>query len=173
MGFVLGHLVPLSMARFGGDRPAVLPFAWAISVAGSVAGTVAASILSRELGMVFVILIGAACYGAVALVACAAVTNVAAAAYRAKGSSLVLALAKRSLKAEQRRSARMDSQKSPNKILWIGGIGSLAIIALSWADEWLQLPAVLFSRHAASAKLAKSAPPKPWWSQPSGRSPLW
>jgi len=38
----------------------------------------------------------------------------------------------------------MDSQKSPNKILWIGAIGSLAIIALSWADEWIQPLAVLF-----------------------------
>jgi hypothetical protein len=37
----------------------------------------------------------------------------------------------------------MDRRRAPNDILWIGAIGSLAIVALSWLDEWLQLPALL------------------------------
>jgi hypothetical protein len=38
----------------------------------------------------------------------------------------------------------MSAQKSPTNVLWVQTFGCLALIAMSWADEWLQMPAVLF-----------------------------
>ena len=69
LGFLLGHVVPLSMKHYIGDTPELVPYAWALTVTGSVYGAVGASILSRELGMTYVALLGLGCYGAAALIA--------------------------------------------------------------------------------------------------------
>jgi hypothetical protein len=38
----------------------------------------------------------------------------------------------------------MKHHKSQSTILWIQTAGGLGIIALSWLNQWLQLPAILF-----------------------------
>lgn len=69
LGFLLGHVVPLSMKHHIGDTPQLVPYAWALTVTGSVYGAVAASILSRELGMTYVALLGLGCYAGATVIA--------------------------------------------------------------------------------------------------------
>jgi hypothetical protein len=38
----------------------------------------------------------------------------------------------------------MNHHKSQSTILWIQTAGGLGIIALSWLNQWMQLPAILF-----------------------------
>lgn len=62
LGFLLGHVVPLSVGAFAGDQGRLVAWCWAITATGSVFGTVLASVVSREYGMFLVSLLGVACY---------------------------------------------------------------------------------------------------------------
>jgi hypothetical protein len=68
LGFVLGHVVPLSIATYARGHSNLMAWCWAITVTGSVFGTVLASILSREYGMFLVAMLGMAAYAGVVLV---------------------------------------------------------------------------------------------------------
>lgn len=71
LGFLLGHVVPLSIAAFAEDQPNLLAWAWAVTVTGSVFGTVLASILSRDYGMILVAFLGMLAYTWIVIVALA------------------------------------------------------------------------------------------------------
>jgi hypothetical protein len=62
LGFLLGHVVPLSIDTYGHKQSNLLAWCWAITVTGSVFGTVLASILARDFGMSFVSALGILCY---------------------------------------------------------------------------------------------------------------
>jgi len=68
LGFLLGHVVPLSIDRYGHKQSNLLPWCWAITVTGSVFGTVLASLLARDLGMFSVAVLGILSYLSVAAV---------------------------------------------------------------------------------------------------------
>jgi hypothetical protein len=68
LGFLLGHVVPLSIDCYTRKQPNLLAWCWAITVTGSVFGTVVASILARDYGMFLVALLGILSYFFVAVV---------------------------------------------------------------------------------------------------------
>jgi hypothetical protein len=68
LGFLLGHVVPLSIDRYGHQQSNLLAWCWAITVTGSVFGTVLASLLARDFGMSFVAVLGILSYLCVAAV---------------------------------------------------------------------------------------------------------
>jgi hypothetical protein len=68
LGFLLGHVVPLSIDRYGHQQSNLLAWCWAITVTGSVFGTVLASLLARDFGMSLVAVLGILSYLCVAAV---------------------------------------------------------------------------------------------------------
>ena len=68
LGFLLGHVVPLSIDIYTYKQPNLLAWCWTITVTGSVFGTVAASILARDYGMFLVAALGILSYIFVAAV---------------------------------------------------------------------------------------------------------
>jgi hypothetical protein len=79
LGFLLGHVVPLSIDSYSRKQSNLLAWCWAITVTGSVFGTVLASILARDFGMFLVAVLGILsylCIVAVALVGMAVVRAV-------------------------------------------------------------------------------------------------
>ena len=68
LGFLLGHVVPLSIDSYTQRQPNLLAWCWAITVTGSVFGTVAASILARDYGMFLIAVLGILSYLLVAVV---------------------------------------------------------------------------------------------------------
>ncbi len=62
LGFLLGHVVPLSIDTYSRKQSNLLAWCWAITVTGSVFGTVLASILARDYGMFFVAVLGVLSY---------------------------------------------------------------------------------------------------------------
>jgi len=68
LGFLLGHVVPLSINRYSHRQSNLLAWCWAITVTGSVFGTVLASILARDYGMFLVAVLGTLSYLCVAAV---------------------------------------------------------------------------------------------------------
>jgi len=62
LGFLLGHVVPLSIDRYGRKQSNLLAWCWAITVTGSVFGTVLASLIARDLGMFSVAVLGILSY---------------------------------------------------------------------------------------------------------------
>jgi len=68
LGFLLGHVVPLSIDSYSRKQPNLLAWCWAITVTGSVFGTVLASILARDYGMFLVAVLGILSYLCVAAV---------------------------------------------------------------------------------------------------------
>jgi len=62
LGFLLGHVVPLSIDHYGHKQSNLLAWCWAITVTGSVFGTVLASLLARDFGMFAVAVLGILCY---------------------------------------------------------------------------------------------------------------
>jgi hypothetical protein len=79
LGFLLGHVVPLSIDSYSRKQSNLLAWCWAITVTGSVFGTVLASILARDFGMFLVAVLGVLsylCIVAVALVGMAVVRAV-------------------------------------------------------------------------------------------------
>lgn len=62
LGFMLGHVVPLSIAVYTAGQSNILAWCWAITVTGSVFGTVFASILARDFGMFLVAMLGVGAY---------------------------------------------------------------------------------------------------------------
>ena len=83
LGFLLGHVVPLSIDSYMHKQPNLLAWCWAITVTGSVFGTVAASILARDYGMFLVAALGILSYVFVGVVNLAGMTIARAA--RASG----------------------------------------------------------------------------------------
>ena len=68
LGFLLGHIVPLSIDSYGRQQSNLLAWCWAITVTGSVFGTVLASLLARDFGMFSVAVLGILSYVCVAAV---------------------------------------------------------------------------------------------------------
>jgi hypothetical protein len=68
LGFLLGHVVPLSIDSYTHQQSNLLAWCWAITVTGSVFGTVIASILARDYGMFLVAVLGILSYFFVATV---------------------------------------------------------------------------------------------------------
>jgi hypothetical protein len=68
LGFLLGHVVPLSIDSYSRKQSNLLAWCWAITVTGSVFGTVLASILARDYGMSLVAILGVLSYLCVAAV---------------------------------------------------------------------------------------------------------
>ena len=68
LGFLLGHVVPLSIDSYTYGQSNLLAWCWAITVTGSVFGTVIASILARDYGMFLVAALGILSYLCVGLV---------------------------------------------------------------------------------------------------------
>jgi hypothetical protein len=68
LGFLLGHVVPLSIDSYGHKQSNLLAWCWAITVTGSVFGTVLASLIARDLGMFSVAVLGILSYLCVAAV---------------------------------------------------------------------------------------------------------
>jgi hypothetical protein len=68
LGFLLGHIVPLSIDAYGYKQSNLLAWCWAITVTGSVFGTVIASILARDYGMFLVAGLGILSYLGVAAI---------------------------------------------------------------------------------------------------------
>jgi hypothetical protein len=68
LGFLLGHIVPLSIDCYSHKQSNLLAWCWAITVTGSVFGTVIASILARDYGMSLVAALGILSYLFVAAV---------------------------------------------------------------------------------------------------------
>ena len=68
LGFLLGHVVPLSIDSYTHKQSNLLAWCWAITVTGSVFGTVLASILARDYGMFLVAVLGIISYLCVAAV---------------------------------------------------------------------------------------------------------
>jgi hypothetical protein len=62
LGFLLGHVVPLSIDTYTHKQSNLLAWCWAITVTGSVFGTVIASILARDYGMFSVAVLGILSY---------------------------------------------------------------------------------------------------------------
>jgi MFS family permease len=62
LGFLLGHVVPLSIAVFALDEPRVVAWTWAVSVTFSVFGTILSAILCRSAGVSLVAVLGVLCY---------------------------------------------------------------------------------------------------------------
>ena len=62
LGFLLGHVVPLSIDSYTHGQSNLLAWCWAITVTGSVFGTVLASILARDYGMFLVAVLGILSY---------------------------------------------------------------------------------------------------------------
>ena len=58
LGFLLGHVVPLSIDSYTHRQSNLLAWCWAITVTGSVFGTVIASILARDYGMFLIAVLG-------------------------------------------------------------------------------------------------------------------
>jgi hypothetical protein len=68
LGFLLGHVVPLSIDSYSRKQSNLLAWCWAITVTGSVFGTVLASILARDYGMFLVAVLGVLSYLCIASV---------------------------------------------------------------------------------------------------------
>jgi hypothetical protein len=68
LGFLLGHVVPLSIDSYGHKQSNLMAWCWAITVTGSVFGTVLASLLARDFGMSLVAFLGILSYFCVAAV---------------------------------------------------------------------------------------------------------
>jgi len=62
LGYLLGHVVPLSIDAYSRGQANLLAWCWAITVTGSVFGTVLASILARDYGMSLVAILGILSY---------------------------------------------------------------------------------------------------------------
>jgi hypothetical protein len=68
LGYLLGHVVPMSIDTYSRGQSNLLAWCWAITVTGSVFGTVLASILARDYGMSLVAVLGILCYLCVAAI---------------------------------------------------------------------------------------------------------
>lgn len=62
LGYLLGHIVPMSIETYSRGQSNLLAWCWAITVTGSVFGTVLASILARDYGMSLVAILGILSY---------------------------------------------------------------------------------------------------------------
>ncbi len=67
LGFLMGIMFPRGLSRLEGVAPELVPWAWGINGTVSVISAAASALLSLSAGFSFVILLGAACYAAAAL----------------------------------------------------------------------------------------------------------
>ena len=67
-GYLMGHIVPLSIAVFAGDRPRIVAWCWAITVTFSVFASILSAILTRSAGVTFVAALGILSYAAIPVV---------------------------------------------------------------------------------------------------------
>lgn len=67
LAIAMGHLFPLGMQRLRQDRPALVPWAWAVNGCASVAATVAAPMLAMQVGFSRVVWVAVVCYAAAAV----------------------------------------------------------------------------------------------------------
>lgn len=65
LGFLLGHVVPLSIDVYGHKQSTLMARSWAKTVTGSVLGTVLASLLARDFGMFSVAVLGILSYAGI------------------------------------------------------------------------------------------------------------
>jgi len=65
LGYLLGHVVPLSIAVFAGEQPRVVAWCWAITVTFSVFASILSAILTRSAGVSAVAALGILCYAAI------------------------------------------------------------------------------------------------------------
>jgi len=69
IGFLMGVMFPKGLARLERTAPHLIPWAWGINGTASVIAAAAAALLALTWGFQLVVTVGAACYGAVALLA--------------------------------------------------------------------------------------------------------
>jgi hypothetical protein len=62
LGFLLGHVVPLSLATYGAGEPRTVAWCWAVTVTFSVYGSILSAILTRSAGVTLVAGLGILCY---------------------------------------------------------------------------------------------------------------
>jgi SAM-dependent methyltransferase len=62
LGFLLGHVVPLSLSTFGAGQPRTIAWCWAVTVTFSVYGSILSAVLTRSAGVTLVAVLGIACY---------------------------------------------------------------------------------------------------------------
>jgi hypothetical protein len=67
LGFAMGTMFPKGLARLEASAPQLVPWAWGVNGVMSVISAVASALLALTFGFTAVILLGAACYGACAL----------------------------------------------------------------------------------------------------------
>ena len=67
LGFLLGHVVPLSLATFGAGQARTVAWCWAVTVTFSVYGSILSAILTRSAGVTLVAVLGIACYALIAV----------------------------------------------------------------------------------------------------------
>jgi SAM-dependent methyltransferase len=67
LGYLLGHVVPLSISTFGGGQPRTVAWCWAVTVTFSVFGSILSAILTRSAGVTLVAVLGIACYVLISL----------------------------------------------------------------------------------------------------------
>jgi hypothetical protein len=75
IGFLMGIMFPKGLARLERTAPHLIPWAWGINGTASVIAAAAAALLALTWGFQLVVTVGAACYGAVALLARDTVTE--------------------------------------------------------------------------------------------------
>ncbi len=75
IGFLMGVMFPKGLARLERTAPHLIPWAWGINGTASVIAAATAALLALTWGFQLVVTVGAACYGAVALLARDAATE--------------------------------------------------------------------------------------------------
>ncbi len=69
LGIAMGHMFPTALRRLSAERPALVPWCWAINGFASVVATVGAALLAMEMGFSAVAALGAAAYLGAVIVA--------------------------------------------------------------------------------------------------------
>lgn len=69
LAVAMGHLFPLGLRQVAGDRPALVPWAWAVNGFASVVATVAAPVVAMSIGFSRLVIVAAVCYAAAAWLA--------------------------------------------------------------------------------------------------------
>jgi len=67
LGYLLGHVVPLSIATFAGGQARTVAWCWAVTVTFSVFGSILSAILTRSAGVSSVAVLGILCYALISV----------------------------------------------------------------------------------------------------------
>ena len=68
LGFLLGHVVPLSLSTYGAGQARTIAWCWAVTVTFSVYGSILSAVLTRSAGVTVVAVLGIACYLLIAII---------------------------------------------------------------------------------------------------------